>query len=361
VAHDGERVQSFLREFVAACHAQLGAALASIHDQAPVSYLRARGLADRLILDRFGVGYFEEMPLHGTTSPKVADLEREYSDVLPLLTKHSHARQSLDTSERSTIPCIYGPAGNFLFRRRLIFPIYGIDGSVVNIYGRTIEEDNPFKHLYGSTRWSWYNIGRPEIASAKALVLTESIMDALTFVYCGITTVTSLCAGPYRYGPNIAHDQRIEFMNAGLVEQLKERTAVRTIYICFDKDVNFAGDIQAVSLAKILAESGFDVKLLHLPQNEDPNSLFTKSGDTQSQRRARFLEYFTDMMGGAGDFVMEEAFLELERLNLNQVQLRAVRQLLAAVGHYYSRSDERLFDVTHNPRAERLEATREVE
>ncbi|MBI5527401.1 MAG: toprim domain-containing protein [Deltaproteobacteria bacterium] len=361
MGYDGDRVQSFLRKFIAACHAQLAAALASIHDQAPVSYLRARGLAERPLLERFDVGYFEELPMHGTTSPMVADLEREYSDILPFLTKHSHARQSLDSAGRGAIPCIYGPAGNFLFRRRLIFPIYGIDGSVLNVYGRTIEEDSPFKHLYGSARWNWYNIGRPEIASAKALVLTESIVDALTFVHCGIPTVTSLCAGPYRYGPNIAHDQRVEFMNAGLVEQLKEQTGVHTIYICFDKDANFAGDIQAVSLAKILAESGFDVKLLHLPPNEDPNSLFTKSGDTQSQRRARFLDYFTDMMGGAGDFIMEEALLELERLNLNQVQMRAVRQLLAAVGQYYSRSDERLFDVTVERRADVRDAPRERE
>ncbi|MFZ1984369.1 MAG: CHC2 zinc finger domain-containing protein, partial [Desulfatitalea sp.] len=122
-------------------------------DSRGLTYLKQeRGITDPQSLKDFGTGY-----ANGT--------------LLEILPQDEEVRQALKKIG------ILNAKGHELFYNCVVFPLYGINGGIENLYGRNIEEDNGAKHLYLPGPRSGL-VNRQAVNRSQTIILTESIIDA---------------------------------------------------------------------------------------------------------------------------------------------------------------------------------------
>ena len=76
---------------------------------------------------------------------------------------------------------------------------------------------------------------------------------------------------------------------------------------------------------------------MRLPKDQDPNSLFVSATNDDRKRVQFFQEHFKDLMETAVDFVVEEAYLSLEKLDLPEVTNTEIRKIIDSVANHYER------------------------
>jgi DNA primase catalytic core len=145
------------------------------------------------------------------------------------------------------------------FRGYLTFPVLDENGDVGEVYGRLLgtpdSRTRPPKHLYlpGPHRGVW-NIAA--FAETDELIVTESIIDALTLWCAGFRHVTA-AYGTDGWTPE--HQQAVE------------EHGIRRVLIAFDADA--AGDKGAKQLAAELAGVGVESYRVELPPGADVNEV----------------------------------------------------------------------------------------
>lgn len=165
--------------------------------------------------------------------------------------------------------------GYELFYNCVIFPVFDDNQDCVGIYGRKVDDTKQLTmnseqgtvHLYlpGPRRgvFNWQAAKR-----SQTLILTESIIDALTLYNAGFKDVVPC------YGVNGCTDD-----HAALFERYK----VKEAYICFDKDE--AGESGAARLAGRLKKMGIASFVIDLPEMKDEkadiNSFFLLTANPQ--------------------------------------------------------------------------------
>ena len=151
---------------------------------------------------------------------------------------------------------LYRPSGHEHFTGSIIIPVITERGEVTEIYGRKINdnlrEGTPY-HLYlpGPHRGVW-NV--QALQASKEIILTESLIDALTF----------WCAG-YR---NVTASYGVEGFTADHLKAFKEHNTERVL-IAYDRDA--AGEAAAEKLSKQLMAEGLDGYRIHFPKGMDAN------------------------------------------------------------------------------------------
>lgn len=149
--------------------------------------------------------------------------------------------------------------GHEHFRGYLTFPVVDVDRNVGEVYGRKLAREDARtgspKHLYlpGPHRGVW-NIAC--VAETDELIVTESIIDALTLWCAGFRHVTATY-GTDGWTPE--HQQAV-------VEH-----GIRRVLIAFDADP--AGDKGAKNLADELATVGVESYRVELPPGGDVNEV----------------------------------------------------------------------------------------
>jgi len=113
----------------------------------------------------------------------------------------------------------------------VVFPLYNNRGSIVNLYGRNIEDDNGVSHLYLPGSRSGL-INRQAVKRSQSIHLTESIIDALTLYDQGFKNVMPI------YGVNGFLDDHLSFFNR----------KVKETYLVFDADDAGRKAAESVSL-----------------------------------------------------------------------------------------------------------------
>ncbi len=167
-------------------------------------------------------------------------------------------------------------AGGFYdrFRGRLIFPVMDAQGRAVAFGGRTLQNDGEPKylnspetaayikgrHLYG------LNVAREEIRRRKFVILVEGYLDLIV---------------PYQFG--------IGNMVASLGTALTGEQAKLLARFARKVVINYDGDKAGLNAARratetLLAED-FEVKVLVLPDNADPDEFIKKYGAEEYNRR----------------------------------------------------------------------------
>lgn len=177
------------------------------------------------------------------------------------------------------------------FRGRIIFPIMNIRGEVLAFGGRIINNEDPSipkylnspgtliyekgKNLYGIHR------AKTSIRQKDSVVIMEGYTDVLRAHKEGIeNTVASL-------GTALTRDQA--------------RNLVRfaeTAYIIFDSDT--AGQKAALKGLDILKEEGLNVKVVDLPEGQDPDDFLVENGSAE-------LKKLMDKAPGVVDYKIEKA------------------------------------------------------
>ncbi len=201
-------------------------------DPAGMDYLKnQRGIHDNQSVTDFSAGY-----ANGT--------------LLNILPEDDEIIKSLKTIG------ILNNKGKEIFYNCVVFPLYDINGSIVNLYGRNIDDNCNIKHLYLPGKRTGL-VNRQAARRSQTLILTESIIDALTLYDQGFKNVMPI------YGVNGLIDDHLFFFN----RKIKEA------YLVFDADD--AGRRAAASVSLQLKEKEILPYIVELPV-KDVNIYFNR-------------------------------------------------------------------------------------
>jgi len=198
------------------------------------AYLGSRGITEEAA-QAFGVGYADR--------------------TLGLRLPQRNRKDGASIRERLAKVGIYRESGHEHFNGCVVFPIFDEDGHVSEIYGRKIN-DNLRKgtcyHLYlpGPHR----GIFNRSALESSDLILTESVIDALTFWCAGLKNVTCI------WGTEGFTDELFEAIVAA---------KTRRVYLAYDRDP--AGERAAERDASRLASVGVECLRVKFPAGQDAN------------------------------------------------------------------------------------------
>lgn len=199
------------------------------------------------------------------------------------------------------------------FRNRVMFPIKGISGNILGFGGRSLNPDDRNAKYLNSPESSIYNksaILYGIFESKKAIIdknqclLSEGYLDVAMFHQQGVENIVSSS------GTALTHDQ---------VKLIKRFT--KNVVVMFDNDA--PGIRAAIKGIDILLEEEMHVKVLILPQGQDPDD-FAKTR-TKEQIEQYIFDYAQDFV----KFKLNHLLLEAKS-DLNLITL-AVEQVLESV------------------------------
>jgi DNA primase len=205
-------------------------------------YLQSRGITDAGLLVKHAAGYCdgrlnEILPQNGGI--------REALKELGILLE--------DGSER--------------FLNCVVFPVHDLEGGIITLYGRHMDGASPIKHLFLPRRPTGLWNGQI-IKSSPEIILTESVIDALSVQMAGFANVISIGS------TNGLTDREIMDLKIYRVER---------ITLLMD------GDAPGIKAADRLKQrlKDFSVEVKTLPDGHDPNSYLTAHAP---QKLAQFIQ-----------------------------------------------------------------------
>lgn len=203
-----------------------------------VEYLKKRGLWHEEALKRFKIGFADR--------------------TLGLTLPHKNRKDGAEIRTRLQRLGIYRESGHEHFNGSLVFPVMDEDGAVSEIYGRKVaSQKSGIYHLYlpGPHRGIW----NPDCLKSPEVILTESVIDALTFWVNGFENVTCI------YGTEGFTDDHLEAF---------KRHKTQKIYLAYDRDK--AGDRAATRDAERLQSIGIECFRVRFPAGHDANEYALK-------------------------------------------------------------------------------------
>lgn len=190
------------------------------------SYLEKRGLKRPELFKRFGLGFAD-----GSLISKISNGQKEKLKSLGILREN----------------------GGEHLHNCLTVPLQDERGSTVGLYGRKIKDNGSLRHLYlKGPRRGVFN--RKASRVYDRIILTESILDALSLIALGLENVQSL------YGTNGLTEEHLEVLKAD---------RVKTVILALDNDE--AGRKASGALKEQLLEEGFAVKVIFPLKGKDWN------------------------------------------------------------------------------------------
>lgn len=240
-----------------------------------LSYFKQRGLDDSTI-EKFGLGYSPE----------------EFSSLTKKAIEEGYKKEYLVKTGLS----IENERGAFdRFRARVIFPIRDIAGKVIAFGGRIMKNDtkvakylnSPESEIYHKSR-TLYGIyfAKKSIVQQNKCFLVEGYLDVISFHMKGVeNTVASS-------GTSLT------------VEQIRLiRRLTSNITVIYDGDA--AGIKASLRGIDLILEEGLNVKIVSLPEGEDPDSFARKM--TPQELNEYITRHETDFIKFKAGLLMEQA------------------------------------------------------
>ena len=231
-------------------------------------YYKQRNLSDNSIV-KFALGYapnnFERLTKHFAHS----DYSTEILIKSGLLRKNEKGKYDF-------------------FRNRTMFPIRDFIGRTIAFGGRQLEKNDksgkyinsPDSLIYNKkqTLYGLYE-GKTEIRKTKTTFVVEGYLDVISLSQSGIYNVVAPC------GTSLSLEQ---------LRSLKKHTGCEILYFMFDGDE--AGKNAAFRGIEIALKLGFDLRLIDLPEGQDPDSFINtadgrKKFNTIYNESKNFVEY----------------------------------------------------------------------
>lgn len=214
------------------------------------AYLKKRGLKWKTVR-KYGLGFAPDSYDHLLKAAKSAGINLEYLHESGLI-KPREKDGYFDT-----------------FRNRLMFPIFNPSGKVIAFGGRTLSAAANIPKYINSPQTPVYNksevlygiqTAKNEIRKAGEVILVEGYTDVLSMHQAGIGNVVSTSGTS---------------LTAGQVRIMKRYGD--TVLMIFDADA--AGLSAAVRGISVALEEGMGVRVLTLPEGEDPDSWVRRNGE----------------------------------------------------------------------------------
>lgn len=214
-----------------------------------LDYFRSRGFSDKTITT-FGLGYsprgWEALLQHA-----------EQEGVKPeTLEKVGLIRRREDGTPYDT------------FRGRAMFPVFSSSGRVIAFGARKLYEDDPLGKYINSPETSIYQKSKvlyglfqakEAIREHDSVVLVEGYADLISVYQSGIRNVVASS------GTALTTEQ---------IQLIARYT--KNIALVYDADV--AGTAAMMRGVDLILEGGLDVRIIQLPEGEDPDSFIRKNG-----------------------------------------------------------------------------------
>ncbi|WP_010662202.1 DNA primase [Marinilabilia salmonicolor] len=273
------------------------------HQNDRESMLVVTGFASGYFMDRLhksdegksvGLGYFRERNFRDDIIQK---FQLGYSpESKDAFTKEA-LRQGykLDFLEKTGLTIVRDDYKADRFRGRVIFPIHSLAGKVIGFGGRVLRTDaktakylnSPESEIYHKSKvlYGMYQ-ARQEIARQDRCILVEGYTDVLSFHQAGISNVVASS------GTALTIDQ------IRLIARFS-----KNLTIIFDGDA--AGIKASLRGIDLVLEEGLNVKVLLLPDGEDPDSYAKKLGG--EALREYIHKHETDFIRFKTGLLLEEA------------------------------------------------------
>ena len=154
-----------------------------------------------------------------------------------------------------------------IYNDRIMFPLYDVSGNVVGFSGRIYKDNGQNKYLNtketdifkkGEMLYH-YHIAREECRLKKSVIVMEGFMDVIRASTIGIKNTVALM------GTALTKEQ------IALIKRLSNN-----IILCLDGDG--PGVKAATSIGEELLKQGVEVKVVMLPDNDDPDTFIIKHG-----------------------------------------------------------------------------------
>lgn len=150
---------------------------------------------------------------------------------------------------------------------RIMFPLYDVNGRVVGFSGRIYKDNSKNKYLNTKETSIFkkgqllyhYHIAKEECRTKKSVIIMEGFMDIIRASSIGVKNTIALM------GTAMTHEQ------VNLIKRLS-----KNVILCLDGDS--AGVKATLSIGETLQNSGFSVKVLNLPDPDDPDTFILKNG-----------------------------------------------------------------------------------
>lgn len=200
---------------------------------AALAYLQKRGLAAEAV-DTFRLGFVDR--------------------TLGLRLPQANRKEGAAIRERLQRLGILRDTGHEHLRGRVVFPVIGESGAIGTVYGRAIDDGGKHdRHLFlpGPQSGIW----NAAALRSSELIVTEGVIDALTFWSAGYRNVTT------GYSAKALPDELLGAIIAAKVLR---------VLIAFDRDE--AGDKGAAEVAAQLAAHGVECARVLFPHGQDANA-----------------------------------------------------------------------------------------
>ena len=179
---------------------------------------------------------------------------------------------------------------------RLIFPIFTPNGRVVAFAGRILDPEekggkyinSPESIIYSKSKVLYgLSLAKDEIRRLNKAILVEGYMDLISLYQSGVKNVVAVS------GTALTEEQ---------VQLLSRYT--KDVVLLFDADT--AGIKASMRSIEILFKKDMEVKIVSLPEDEDPDSFINKFGkdkfDDLLKKAENFVEYQTKYFSSIGKF-----------------------------------------------------------
>lgn len=239
-----------------------------------MAYFRGRALRDDTIR-KFGLGYAPETSNALLTAAEAVGHKTEY------LCQTGLCKQSED-----------GGRTYDAFRGRVMFPIYDTSGRVVGFGGRILASEkvknvgkyinSPESAIYHKERvlYGLYQ-AKKAIAAQDEVIIVEGYLDVISMHQCGIENVVAPCGTAF---------------TEGQINLIRRFTNNATLI--FDGDA--AGIHAAERATRMLLANGFKIKVLVLPDGQDPDEFAKTHSATEFKQYIEanatdFIRFFTTL------------------------------------------------------------------
>jgi DNA primase catalytic core len=191
----------------------------------------------------------------GLTAEAVAMFRIGFVDrTLGLRLPHNNRKEGAALRARLQKLGILRDTGHEHLRGRVVFPVLAESGEIGTVYGRAIDDGGKHdRHLFlpGPQR----GVFNPAALRSPEVIVTEGIIDALTFWGAGFRHVTT------GYSAKALPEELLAALVAA---------KVRRVLIAFDRDE--AGDKGAAEVAAQLAAYGIEAARVLFPHGQDANA-----------------------------------------------------------------------------------------
>lgn len=215
-----------------------------------LSYFKERGFLEQTI-KQFKLGYSPSEPKGLTNKAIDKQYKEEYLKEIGLTSKN----------------------GYDFFRNRVMFPIHNVSGKIIAFAGRTLSSAKNQPKYINSPETPIYN--KRKVLYAMHLAKSEIRKKDNCYIVEGYTDVISL----FQNGVSNVVASSGTALTAEQVRLVKRYT--ENITFLYDGDP--AGIKAALRGLDIVLENDMNVKLVLLPEGEDPDSFITKSGSQEFQ------------------------------------------------------------------------------